>query len=89
MFLQYSAPASASLTRDLRSDKGMAWMPSSAMWLTHLAINSSARDLSYDLAVDASGMTLPSRPAGLVPVLALGMILSAVWATGLASKGSR
>jgi len=25
------------------------------MWLTHLAINSAAKDLTYDLAVDVSG----------------------------------
>ncbi len=89
MFLQYSAPASTALTRDLRSDKGMSWMPSAPMWLTHLAINSNARDLTYDLAVDASGLTLPSRPARLMSVLALGMIFGAVWVTGLAWKGFR
>ncbi len=90
MFLQYSAPASATLMRDLRSDKGMAWMPSTGMWLTHLAINSSARDLTYDLAVDAGGNTRPLRRAdGLAPVLALGMILSAVWVTGLSWRGLR
>ncbi|MGH7418517.1 MAG: DUF2330 domain-containing protein, partial [Candidatus Rokuibacteriota bacterium] len=77
MFLQYSAPASAALMRDLRSDKGMAWMPS-AMWLTHLAINSSAGDLTYDLAVDAGGVLPPARtPGGLASLLALGMIVGA------------
>jgi len=66
--LQYSAPASASLIRDLRSDKGMGWMPTGEMWLTHLVVNSAARDLTYDLAVDASGRGRPSWvAAGLVP----------------------
>jgi len=89
MFLQYSAPASAALMRDLRSDKGMAWMPS-AMWLTHLAINSSAGDLTYDLAVDAGGLLPPARTAGgLASLLALGMIVGAVGVTGLAWRGPR
>ncbi|MBI3975063.1 MAG: DUF2330 domain-containing protein [Armatimonadetes bacterium] len=85
MFLQYSAPASPELMRDLRSDKGMGWLPASGMWLTHLAINSAASDLTYDLAVDAGAGTWPSRqPGGIAPALAVGMILSAVWVTGLA-----
>jgi len=68
MFVQYSAPASPGLLRDLRSDKGMGWMPANGMWLTHLAINSAAQDLTYDLAVDASGRERPSRvAAGLEP----------------------
>ncbi|MGH2406082.1 MAG: DUF2330 domain-containing protein, partial [bacterium] len=61
--------ASAELMRDLRSDKGMGWMPANGMWLTHLAINSAAGDLTYDLAVDVSGWGRPSpEAAGLVPV---------------------
>ena len=64
--LQYSASASPELMRDLRTDKGMAWMPVGKMWLTHLAINGPARDLSYDLAVNVSGRGRPSRDlAGL------------------------
>lgn len=66
--IQYSAPASDGLMRDLRSDKGMGWMPEAGMWLTHLAINSEAQDLTYDLAVDVSGWGRPSRvAAGLEP----------------------
>ncbi len=61
--VRHSAVASSSLMRDLRSDKGMDWMPVTGMWLTHLAINSDARDLVYDLAVDASGRGRPSREA--------------------------
>jgi hypothetical protein len=61
--------ASPELMRDLRADKGMGWMPVNGMWLTHLAINSAARDLTYDLAVDVSGWGRPSpEAAGLVPV---------------------
>lgn len=69
LILRHSAPASPQLMRDLRADKGMSWMPAGGMWLTHLAINSAAGDLTYDLAVDVSGRGRPSRvAAGLEPV---------------------
>jgi len=74
--LQYSAAASIDLLRDLRSDKGMGWMPTRGMWLTHLAVNSAAADLTYDLSVDVSGR--PTRAAaGLLealPFLALFLV---------------
>lgn len=57
-----SAPASRSLLDDLRSDKGMEWVPES-MWLTHLKVDASPDELTYDLAVDASGAGSPSRLA--------------------------
>jgi hypothetical protein len=61
MELQHSATASASLLDDLRSDKGMGWVPEMA-WLTKIGINASAGQLTYDLAVSANG-TVPSRVA--------------------------
>jgi hypothetical protein len=65
MRLDHSAAASQSLLDDLRSDRGMSWIPTSA-WLTKVAIDSSAVGLSYDLAIDASGAGAPSRvDAGL------------------------
>lgn len=65
MRLDYSQSASVSLLDDLRSDRGMEWVPTSA-WLTKVAIDSSAKGLSYDLAIDASGAGAPSRvDAGL------------------------
>jgi hypothetical protein len=63
--LDHSAAATESLLADLRSDRGMEWIPSSA-WLTKVAVDSSAAGLSYDLAIDASGANAPSRvDAGL------------------------
>jgi hypothetical protein len=63
--LDHSAGASDSLLDDLRSDRGMDWVPTSA-WLTKVAVDSSASGLSYDLAIDASGAGAPSRvDAGL------------------------
>ena len=64
--LEHSEPATQSLLDDLRSDDGMGWVPESA-WLTKLAVDSSAGDLTYDLAIDASGRNAPSPvAAGLV-----------------------
>jgi hypothetical protein len=59
-------PASASLLTDLRTDKGMGWVPQS-MWLTYLKVDALPTDLTYDLAVDASGAGRPSvEDTGLV-----------------------
>ena len=57
--LDHSAAATESLLDDLRSDRGMEWVPGSA-WLTKVAVDSSAARLSYDLAIDASGANAPS-----------------------------
>ncbi len=65
--LRYNQAASESLLNDLRSDKGMEWVPSS-MWLTYLGVDEQAGKLTYDLAVDASGRGTPSYvAAGLRP----------------------
>ncbi|MEX2045613.1 MAG: DUF2330 domain-containing protein [Chloroflexota bacterium] len=61
MRLDHSATASASLLDDLRSDKGMDWVPEMA-WLTKISIDAKASQLTYDLAVSANG-TVPSRVA--------------------------
>jgi hypothetical protein len=58
--LDYSAAASESLLTDLRSDRGMEWIPSSG-WLTKIAVDAAAGDLTYDLAIDVSGAGAPSR----------------------------
>jgi Uncharacterized protein conserved in bacteria (DUF2330) len=57
--LQVSKAASANLLDDLRSDKGMGWVPRSA-WLSKVRIDAAARDLRFDLAIDASGRGRPS-----------------------------
>jgi hypothetical protein len=56
----HSAPATESLLADLRSDRGMEWVPESA-WLTKVRIDASAQQLGFDLAIDASGARQPSR----------------------------
>jgi hypothetical protein len=65
--LDHAAPASPQLLADLRSDKGMKWVPEEA-WLTKVGINAEAADLRFDLAIDASGMGAPSlEDAGFAP----------------------
>ena len=59
---QYSADASKTLLRDLRSDKGMGWVPQEA-WLTKIGVDAKVKDLRYDLAVDADGNDSPSLVA--------------------------
>jgi len=67
MQLAHSGVASDALLADLRSDKGMEWIPASA-WLTKVEVDASAIDLRFDLAIDASGAGQPSlRDAGLEP----------------------
>ncbi len=57
--VEYDQAASDLLLADLRSDKGMEWVPDRA-WLTKIGIDVEATSLTYDLAVDASGMGRPS-----------------------------
>ncbi len=57
--LDRSEPASASLLDDLRSDKGMEWVPAS-MWFTYLRVATEARNLDYDLAVSPHHASLPT-----------------------------
>jgi hypothetical protein len=66
LVLTQSGPASAGLMADLRSDKGMGWMPKE-MYLTYLKLDTLAGDLTYDLAIDVSGRGTPSPvDAGLM-----------------------
>jgi len=60
---EVSEPASSSLLADLRSDRGMGWLPSEGMWLTQLRVSAFAEDLTHDLAIDASGFGRPSPAA--------------------------
>jgi hypothetical protein len=74
-------PASDSLLSDLRSDRGMDWVPTSA-WLTKVRIDASAAQLGFDLAIDASGAGAPSYvdaglalpTPGMTPLEALRLI---------------
>jgi hypothetical protein len=63
--LAHSEPATELLLSDLRSDRGMEWVPDRA-WLTKIEVDAKPAQLRYDLAIDASGQGSPSRvQAGL------------------------
>jgi len=57
--LTHSAAATDLLLDDLRSDRGMEWIPGSG-WLSKIAIDASADQLTFDLAVSNDGGQ-PSR----------------------------
>ncbi len=65
LILERSEKASGSLITDLRVDRGMEWIPEGGMWLSHLRVDSSAEDLTYDLAVDVKGNAPAAVDAGL------------------------
>jgi hypothetical protein len=54
----------------------MGWLPAEGMWLSYLRVDTTAGELSHDLAVDASGRASPSPvAAGLaVPASLTGTI---------------
>jgi hypothetical protein len=60
--LDRDEPASASLLSDLRSDKGMKWVPDD-MWFTFLRLSAPARELDYDLAISTQPDDVPSLTA--------------------------
>lgn len=71
LIVDRSERASDSLIQDLRTDKGMEWIPTAGMWLSYLIVDSEASDLTYDLAVSVDG-SAPSRiDAGLSRVQAV------------------
>jgi hypothetical protein len=55
--LEVSEPASSPLLDDLRSDKGMEWVPKNA-WFSYIKIDTKAGLLTHDLAASVD----PSRP---------------------------
>ncbi len=89
---ELSQPASSSLLADLRSDKGMEWVPD-RMWLSHLRVDGTAAELDHDLAIDPTGREparfdfdrtagtadagrSPVRPAAWVPLAVGGMVVA-------------
>lgn len=85
--LRHTAPASRSLLDDLRSDRGMEWVPERA-WLMKLTVDAAAADLRYDLAVDATGVGRPSAvAAGLEPPATSATDSAAIATAGVSGAG--
>jgi hypothetical protein len=82
--LDHSATASTSLLDDLRSDRGMGWVPAGG-WLTKVAVDASATQHSFDLAVDASGQGVPSWVQAGFDAPPPIVIESATWVRALAA----
>lgn len=68
--LQRSEDASNLLLSDLRSDKGMEWVPSD-MWLSYLTVDSPVGALDYDLAISTHDGEEPSELAAGIDDAAL------------------
>jgi len=88
LVLQHSRVASGELLADLRSDRGMDWIPDAA-WLTKVRVDADASQLGFDLAIDASGAGAPSYvAAGLtVPAPAAADLVRLVLGLGLIAVG--
>lgn len=65
--VERQVPASEQLLADLRSDRGMEWIPESGMTLTHLIVESTNPELRYDLATNVHGGQPSLLMAGLAP----------------------
>lgn len=88
LVLRHTAPASKALLDDLRSDRGMGWVPERA-WLMKLTVDAAADDLRYDLAVDATGIGRPSAvAAGLEPPPATADSAATVATAGVSGEAS-
>jgi len=64
-----SEPSDAALLSDLRSDRGMDWLPAKGMWFTAISLHTIASAIGSDLSIDGG-----APPGGPV-----------VWASGGAS----
>ena len=62
--IDHSAAATESLLNDLRSDKGMEWVPTSG-WLSKVVVDATASQLKYDLAISATASAPSPVAAGL------------------------
>jgi hypothetical protein len=72
--IESSGPASEALLSDLRSDRGMEWLPASGMWLNYIRIDTPASELDYDLAMNVTGERPSPVDAGLTEPYSAGAV---------------
>ena len=53
--------AGSLLLQDLRSDRGMRWLPGKGMWFTSLTIHTVAGNITSDLSIDGGGPVAAPR----------------------------
>jgi hypothetical protein len=91
--IRASQAASKSLLADIRSDRGMSWLPASGMWFTAISMNTPAAAISDDLAIDSGGPFLDAAPASeitwLVPLVALLLGIVMIGAAAAGRSGLR
>ena len=80
MTIVHSGPASASLLRDLRSDRAMHWVPAH-LWFTALKLHTPAGLMRYDLAAD-HGTALTSIGAASAGASSIWELVAALVVTG-------
>jgi len=84
--LRTSEEAPSSLLADLRSDRGMSWLPARGMWFTAITLHTPAVALTADLTVGpGSPVPGPSPARWMVPLAAAALILAMV-AAGLGGR---
>jgi hypothetical protein len=72
-------PASPFLLEQLRSDRGMEWLPREGMWLTALSMSTPAAAITTDLSIDGGGppaspsIPLPATPPTVWPWVLAGL----------------
>ena len=65
--VQYQAPVSEQLHRDLSSDKNMGWMKPGG-WLTYISLTAPASTVTYDMGISPSGV-IHLAPYGTNPMM--------------------
>jgi hypothetical protein len=81
--LAHSAPATGQLLDDLRSDKGMSWVPASS-WLTKVEVDGTAGQIVNDLAIAPDGLSTPSAVDAGIDVEPAPITDNGINATGIA-----
>jgi Uncharacterized protein conserved in bacteria (DUF2330) len=79
MHVRANERASTQLLADLRSDRGMGWLPASGMWLTALSLDTRAATVAHDLSIDGGGPvpvggTKPAAPTWWLWLAAIGLL---------------